>query len=242
MAARDREERRLARRLARRDPEALRALYDLHGGAIFGFLLRVLGDRAAAEDVQQQVFLEAWQRADRFDPERGGLRTWLLTIARSRAIDHLRRRVPEPRDPASAVALADRADETRVDDLLEHWYLVGELDRLPGDEADVLRRRFYLGRARPRSRRRPACRSGTVKSRMVSGLQAAARRAGGRAVSEPVAYLLGELDDAQSARVRARDDRRPRAAGRGRAPAAGRDASSSASPPRPGRAPSRRRW
>jgi hypothetical protein len=92
VAARDREERRLARRLARRDPDALRALYDLHGGAIFGALQRVLGDRAAAEDVQQQVFLEAWQRAERFDPERGGLRTWLLTIARSRAIDHLRRR------------------------------------------------------------------------------------------------------------------------------------------------------
>jgi RNA polymerase sigma-70 factor (ECF subfamily) len=56
------------------------------------------------------VFLEAWERGERYDPERGGLLTWLLTIARSRAIDHLRRRVPEPRDPTSAVVLADRAD------------------------------------------------------------------------------------------------------------------------------------
>ena len=171
MAARDREERRLARRLARRDPEALRALYDLHGGAIFGALLRVLGDRAAAEDVQQQVFLEAWQRADRFDPERGGLRTWLLTIARSRALDHLRRRVPEPRDPASTIALADRADETRVDDLLEHWYLLAELDRLPGDEADVLRRRFYLEQSQTEIAAETGVPLGTVKSRMVSGLK-----------------------------------------------------------------------
>jgi RNA polymerase sigma-70 factor, ECF subfamily len=171
VAARDREERRLARRLARRDPEALRALYDLHGGAIFGALLRVLGDRAAAEDVQQQVFLEAWQRADRFDPERGGLRTWLLTIARSRALDHLRRRVPEPRDPASAIALADRADETRVDDLLEHWYLLAELDRLPGDEADVLRRRFYLEQSQTEIAAETGVPLGTVKSRMVSGLK-----------------------------------------------------------------------
>ena len=81
------------------------------------------GDRAAAEDVQQQVFLEAWQRAERYDPERGGLLGWLLTIARSRAIDHLRRRVPEPRDPSSAVALADRADDGRADELLEQWRL-----------------------------------------------------------------------------------------------------------------------
>ena len=53
-------------------------------------------------------------------------------------------RVPEPRDPASTVALADRADEARADELLDHWFLVAELDRLPADEADVLRRRFYL--------------------------------------------------------------------------------------------------
>ena len=66
-------------------PRPLRALYDAARTRDLRRLLRVLGDRAAAEDVQQQVFLEAWQRADRFDPERGGLRTWLLTIARSRA-------------------------------------------------------------------------------------------------------------------------------------------------------------
>lgn len=165
------DERRLVKRLARRDPEALRALYDLHGAAIFGLLLRAIGERAAAEDVQQQVFLEAWQRADRFDPERGGLRTWLLTIARSRAIDHLRRRVPEPRDPASTVALADRADEARVDELLEHWFVVAELDRLPADEADVLRRRFYRGQSQTEIAADTGVPLGTVKSRMVSGLR-----------------------------------------------------------------------
>src|SRR3954452_7642634 len=126
VASRDRAERRLAKRLARRDPEALRELYTLHGRATFGFLVRTLGERAAAEDVQQQVFLEAWQRGERYDPDRGGLLTWLLAIARSRAIDHLRRRVPEPRDPASAVALADRADESRIDDLVQHWHVTGE--------------------------------------------------------------------------------------------------------------------
>jgi RNA polymerase sigma-70 factor (ECF subfamily) len=171
VATSDREERRLALRMARHDPDALRTLYELHGGAIFGLLLRVLGDRAAAEDVQQQVFLEAWQRAERFDPARGGLRTWLLTIARSRALDHLRRRVPEPRDPASTVALADRADETRVDELLEHWYVVAELDRLPADEADVLRRRFYRGQSQTEIADETGVPLGTVKSRMVSGLR-----------------------------------------------------------------------
>lgn len=172
MATRDRNERRLAKRLGRREPEALRELYDLHGRATFGFLLRALGERAAAEDVQQQVFLEAWQRGERYDPERGGLLTWLLQIARSRAIDHLRRRVPEPRDPASAVALADRVvDESGFDELLEHWRMAGELALLPGEEAELLRRRFYLGQSQTEIAAATGLPLGTVKSRMVSGLR-----------------------------------------------------------------------
>src|SRR3954462_9987977 len=147
VASSDRAERRLAKRLARRDPEALRELYALHGRATFGFLVRILGERAEAEDVQQQVFLEAWQRGERYDPERGGLLTWLLQIARSRAIDQLRRRVPEPRDPASAIALADGADDSAIDELLEHWPMAGELALLPPEEADLLRRRFYVGQS-----------------------------------------------------------------------------------------------
>jgi RNA polymerase sigma-70 factor (ECF subfamily) len=171
MAARDRAERRLAKRLARRDPEALREVYDLHGAAVFGLLVRALGERAAAEDVQQQVFLEAWERAGRYDADRAGLRIWLLTIARSRAIDHLRRRVPEPRDPTSAIALADRADETRLDELLEHWRLVAELERLPAEEADVLRRRFYLDQSQTQIADATGIPLGTVKTRMTSGLR-----------------------------------------------------------------------
>jgi RNA polymerase sigma-70 factor (ECF subfamily) len=171
VASRDRAERRLAKRLGRRDPDALRELYDMHGRATFGFLVRVLGERSTAEDVQQQVFLEAWQRGDRYDADRGGLLTWLLQIARSRAIDQLRRRVPEPHDPASTVALADRADESQLDDLLEHWRMAGELARLPDEESDLLRRRFYIGQSQTEIAAATGLPLGTVKSRMVSGLR-----------------------------------------------------------------------
>ena len=171
MAARDRAERRLAKRLARRDPEALRELHALHGAAVFGFLVRAVADRPAAEDVQQQVFFEAWERADRYDPARAGLRVWLLTIARSRAIDHLRRRVPEPHDPSSTVAVADRTEETRIDELLEHWHLVAELERLPPGEADVLRRRFYLDQSQTEIAAATGLPLGTVKTRMTSALR-----------------------------------------------------------------------
>ena len=166
----DRSERRLARRLRTGDPDALAEAYRTYGAATYGLLLRLLGDRAAAEDVQQQVFTEVWRRAGDYDPRRAGLLTWVLTIARSRAIDHLRRRVPEPRDPTNAVALAERADETEIDELLEHWHLAGELARLPGEEAELLRRRFYLGQSQSQIAAETGVALGTVKSRMVSGL------------------------------------------------------------------------
>ncbi|RKQ91617.1 RNA polymerase sigma-70 factor (ECF subfamily) [Solirubrobacter pauli] len=170
VAFEDRAERRLIKRLARRDPAAVRELYALHGRTTFGFLLRLLGDRAAAEDVQQQVFLEAWQRGDRYDPARGNLLAWLLTIARSRAVDHLRRRVPEPRDPVSAVALADGAEAARIDELLEQWRLVGVLDQLPPEEADLLRRRFYLEQSQSEIAEATGVPLGTVKTRMTRAL------------------------------------------------------------------------
>jgi RNA polymerase sigma-70 factor (ECF subfamily) len=170
VATPDRAERRLAKRLSHRDPAALRELYALHGATTFSFLLRLVGDRPAAEDVQQQVYLEAWERADRYDPRRGTLAAWLLMIARSRALDHLRRRVPEPRDPASAVALADRAEEERADALLEQLRIAEARGRVSPDEADVLRRRFYLDQSQSEIAAATGVPLGTVKSRMTRAL------------------------------------------------------------------------
>ena len=163
----DRAERRLAARLRAGDTDALAAAYDAYGAATFGLLLRMLGDRAAAEDVQQQVFTEVWRRARDYDPRRAGLLTWLLTIARSRAIDHLRRRVPEPRDPQ----LPDgRTVEAEADALLERWRLAQLLGRLPQDERALLRLRFYDERSQSEISAATGIPIGTVKARMVRGL------------------------------------------------------------------------
>ena len=85
------DDRRLAKRLRRRDPDALREVYDEFGGAVFGFLIQMLDDRATAEDVQQQVFLEVWQRSGSYDSRRASLLTWILVIARHLLPDHFRR-------------------------------------------------------------------------------------------------------------------------------------------------------
>lgn len=169
-----RTERRLAERLQRREPEALDEAYTEYGGTVFGMLVRTLGDRAAAEDVQQQVFLEAWQRADQYDLRRAGLLTWLMTITRSRAIDQLRRRVPEPHDPSSPVVVLERDTEAEavLDQRLEQWRVAGLLERLPEQEAVLLRMRFYDGLSQSEIAQSTGVALGTVKSRMVSALEA----------------------------------------------------------------------
>jgi RNA polymerase sigma-70 factor (ECF subfamily) len=167
-----RADRALADRLRRRDPVALSELHEACGRTVLGFLVRSLGDRATAEDVFQQVFLEAWQRGPSYDPERAAPLTWIMTITRSRAIDHLRRRVPEPRDPSGTLAqLEGEADPAAdLDALAEQWRMAGLLAQLPDDEADILRRRFYGEESQREIAAATGIPLGTVKMRMVKAL------------------------------------------------------------------------
>lgn len=92
-------------RLASGDADAMRVLYDANCGLVYGLALRMLRDTGAAEDVTQEVFIQVWRRADRFDHTRGSVRAWLWAITRSRALDHLRlrtgrRAATEQQEPA----------------------------------------------------------------------------------------------------------------------------------------------
>lgn len=162
-------ERRIAARLRRRDRDAFAELYATYGGATFGFLVRALGDRGAAEDVQQQVFLEVWQRAADYDPSRASLPTWIMTIARSRAIDHRRRRIPEPRDPDLTVHEIG-AEDRAVDELHDRWWLTAVLAELPEEEAAPLRLRFAHGLTQQEIATALDLPLGTVKTRMMRAM------------------------------------------------------------------------
>ena len=76
--------------------EALRALYRPYGGELYGFALNALGERGAAEEIVQEVFPRAWRHAERYDPTRAGVRTWLYQIARHAIIDARRRAAVRP--------------------------------------------------------------------------------------------------------------------------------------------------
>jgi RNA polymerase sigma-70 factor (ECF subfamily) len=80
----------LARRLQRREPDAMATLYDRFGRLAYSVILSIVRDTAVAEDLVQETFLRVWNRAQAFEPGRGALGPWLLAIARNRAIDHVR--------------------------------------------------------------------------------------------------------------------------------------------------------
>jgi RNA polymerase sigma-70 factor (ECF subfamily) len=164
-------ERRIAAGLRTRDPDAVRALYAEYGGITLAVLREALDDRGAVEDVMQQVFLEAWQRCPSYDPNRASLGTWLCTIARSRAIDHLRRRIPEPCDATVEFDACGACTNEPASAVLERMALGEMLRRLPQDEAEVVWLRFHLGLSQREIVARTGIPLGTVKSRTASALR-----------------------------------------------------------------------
>lgn len=156
------------------DRAALQTVYRLTSAKLFAVCLRILGDRAEAEDVVQDVYVTVWRKAADFDSARASPMTWLITIARNRAIDRLRTTVKtKPFDALDAAgAIADPAP--RADDLL----MAGEdsarlrdcLGKLASDEGTALRGAFFDGNTYDELARRDGLPLGTVKSRIRRAL------------------------------------------------------------------------
>lgn len=157
--------------LRRRDGATLDRIYSEYAPTVLGYLINTVRDRGAAEDVHQQVFLEVWQRAPDYDPERASVLTWIMTIARSRAIDELRRRGRDLQDPTEGSELAELPDpELFTDELVERWRVAHLLSRLRPAEAELLRLRFYEGLSQTEIAEQTGMALGTVKMRMVDAL------------------------------------------------------------------------
>jgi RNA polymerase sigma-70 factor (ECF subfamily) len=159
-------------RCARHDAAALAELYALVAPLLFGSLVRILRRRALAEEALQDVFVRIWQSADRFDERRGRALAWLVSMARYRAIDVLRRERAMPVDPASlendASADAAIADEVASDRDLAR--LDDCLARLPEEQRTSLRLAYADGRSHGDIAAALARPLGSVKSWVRRGL------------------------------------------------------------------------
>jgi len=149
------------------DAAGLRVAFLAHGGELYGYARRSLGDPRAAEDVVQETFIRAWRARDRFDTGLGTLRTWLFTIARRVVIDHARARAIRQTEPLQA----DLAVEDDVENAMVGWQVEEALRRLRPDHRQVLVETYYRGRSGREVAEELGIPEGTVRSRLFYGLR-----------------------------------------------------------------------
>jgi RNA polymerase sigma-70 factor, ECF subfamily len=106
----------LLQQTAAQDRAAFRQLYSMSSSKLMGVLLRILGQRAEAEDALQEVYTRVWLKAGRFDASKGRGMTWLIALCRNLAIDRLRQRPDHVQDDDAMAAVSDPAPraETRM--------------------------------------------------------------------------------------------------------------------------------
>jgi RNA polymerase sigma-70 factor (ECF subfamily) len=153
---------------------ALETLYRAHGGAVIGVAERLLRNRDLAEDVAQEVFLRLWRRPERYDPERGPLRSFLLRDAHGRSIDLIRaeearKRREEQDGKASSEAVP--GPEQEVWEQVRSDEVRRAIGGLPEHERAAIQLAFYGGLSYREVAYRLGEPEGTIKSRIRSGLQ-----------------------------------------------------------------------
>jgi RNA polymerase sigma-70 factor (ECF subfamily) len=149
---------------------ALTTLYDRHSGLIFTLCLRVLRNRSEAEDLLIDVFAEIWERRGRYDPSRGSPRTYLVTLARSRAIDR-KRRLPRPTievRPDDAVDLRSPSDKTINDERCA--FMAKAIGQLDSSQRQAIELAFYDGLSHTEIASKLKKPLGTVKTYVRQGL------------------------------------------------------------------------
>ncbi len=160
---------------ADRDTQAYSALYEHLHAPVVAAVLRVLRDHAMAEEVAQEVLLEVWEKAARFDPSKGSARAWVMTLARRRAVDRVRsEQASRNRDDRVArqgaqIDIDNVAEE--VEARLDRWQVRQALDALTLRQREAIELAYYAGHTYRDVANVLSIPEGTAKSRLRDGLQ-----------------------------------------------------------------------
>jgi RNA polymerase sigma-70 factor (ECF subfamily) len=160
----------LLNRVIAREAAALGELYDRHSRVLYGLILRIVNDSERAEEVLQEVFVQAWTLADTFDADLGTPAAWLVRMVRARAIDWLRsnnpgagaldtRLLPATEGPAAGAELSEQQQA-----------IARALDVLSAEERQLLEHAYFLGLTQSELAERFGLPPDTVKTRMHSAL------------------------------------------------------------------------
>lgn len=165
----------LIARCARGDQSALARLYDATAAQVNGLALRILADRELAEEITGDVYLQVWRSAASYDPSRGSPIAWLLTIARSRAIDRLRavagdRRQTAPLELGLKTASPEPGPEETSDLAQRGRFVRAALDRLSREQREAIELAFFGGLSHLEIASVLDAPLGTVKTRIRLGM------------------------------------------------------------------------
>jgi RNA polymerase sigma-70 factor, ECF subfamily len=156
------------------DEGAFGQLYDQSSGRVFGLVRRLLKDSAQSEEVTQEIFLEVWQNAKRYDPNKGSATTWILTMAHRRAVDRIRSS-QSTRDRDQKIGLRDLEREydsvsESVEIKVEHERVGEALKRLTELQRQAVTLAYYGGYSHTEVAEMLKVPIGTVKTRLRDGM------------------------------------------------------------------------
>jgi RNA polymerase sigma-70 factor (ECF subfamily) len=164
----------IMRAFSRGESEAAEELYDRYAPRIYGLGMVMLGSDAAAQDLVQDTFVKLWRSAERYDPQRGKLDTWVLLVARSLAIDGIRRRVLDARTAEASAPLREMSAESGPEEIAETKDMAGRaraaMSGLSDGQRAALELAYFGGKTSAEVAELEGIPLGTAKTRIRTAL------------------------------------------------------------------------